>query len=509
MPLIRKHKPNIIYVDMDDVGTWTYPFYDLIHPYTADGVTTTNIYGDFPTLRGLLSTGVTFLNGYSSPICSEHRADFMSGLFAHNHGVGRLVNSNFEFNVEPGWNGLPSLPARLVAAGYTAGVCGKWHLAADGDSDWAHIPAQGWSDYRCAFSNLAVEKVPAGGNGSAYNWTVNRNGTISTIQSTFTGLTPDEKTGFFQGDIIFDDAAAFIAGAQEPWCSVIFPCAPFHSPYEYPMPDSKINTAYFQSGPNTGANTQTLWKNLNASLEFLDTRLGELLAGLSQDVRDRTVVIFHSDNGLPQAVMTSLRDDEEPAGPGSAGTTIDDLITNQWLKTDVHEAGIRVPMIISGPIVSGSLANSTTRAIACTQDLTATILDMAGADTSGLDGVSLLGHLGGGAAPRTELVTQTFGITDGRGGDWTTISGTRSDGSNYYDQGYTKIVTDQAPANNGRYKLVRLYTGPLHGDYSEELYKLEDEDGQPVDLWEQNDIIGTAPAGVVSQMQAGLTAALA
>ena len=78
-----------------------------------------------PNVRKLLAAkGTTFANAVDSfPLCCPSRATFITGEYAHNHGVF----GNF---YPYGWYGMKgranTLPAWLQKAGYRTALIGKW-----------------------------------------------------------------------------------------------------------------------------------------------------------------------------------------------------------------------------------------------------------------------------------------------------------------------------------------------------------------------------------------------
>ena len=112
----------------------------------------------------------------------------------------------------------------------------------------------------------------------------------------------------------------------------------------------------------------------------MDTKIGRILDKLDElKIADNTLVLFTSDNGA--------------AYEGFIG----DL---KGGKTDLHEGGIRVPMIARWP---GKIpAGKTSDAFGHTNDLLPTFCEAAGLDLSkelNVDGLSLLPHLKGGSPP--------------------------------------------------------------------------------------------------------------
>jgi len=114
----------------------------------------------------------------------------------------------------------------------------------------------------------------------------------------------------------------------------------------------------------------------------MDSEIGRLLAGLTPDVRDNTLVVYIGDNGTPGRVIDT------------------DAYNRSHAKGSLYEGGIRVPLVVSGAGVTragereASLVNSV--------DLFATVSAVVGAPAApALDSVSFAPLLSGrGVAPR-------------------------------------------------------------------------------------------------------------
>ena len=122
-----------------------------------------------------------------------------------------------------------------------------------------------------------------------------------------------------------------------------------------------------------------------AMVESVDDALGRILDVLDQlGIRDRTAIVFTSDNG-GQASLTDMQ--PLRAGKGSA-----------------YEGGVRVPLIVSWPGVTTPGTTSDVPVI--TPDIPATILDLTAAGAAPdqpLDGRSLAAVLRGGPLGRDAI----------------------------------------------------------------------------------------------------------
>jgi arylsulfatase A-like enzyme len=159
-------KPNVVVVMTDDqrwdcLGVAGHPFLKTPH------------------LDRLANEGVRFENAFvTTSLCSPSRASFLSGLYAHTHGVQN------NFTDYPA--GLASYPRALKEAGYRTAYIGKWHMGEQNDDArpgfdyWASHKGQGkYNDnefnvngkrsliagyYSHAVTNLAVDWLKAAGN---------------------------------------------------------------------------------------------------------------------------------------------------------------------------------------------------------------------------------------------------------------------------------------------------------------------------------------------------------
>lgn len=118
-------------------------------------------------------------------------------------------------------------------------------------------------------------------------------------------------------------------------------------------------------------------------VQHMDAKVGEILQKLDKlKIADNTLVLFTSDNG---AAFEGF---------------IHDL---KGGKTDLHDGGIRVPMIVRWPATIPP--GQTSQAFGHANDLLPSFCDAAGVDVPGalsLDGLSLLPHWKGGTPPNDE-----------------------------------------------------------------------------------------------------------
>lgn len=117
-------KPNIILIMSDDMG------YSDIGCYGSEIET--------PTLDSLASEGLRYTRFYNTGRCCPTRASLLTGLYAHQAGIGEMTSDRGE----RGYQGDLSRNAVTIAealkpAGYRTYMAGKWHvtkqLSPDGD----------------------------------------------------------------------------------------------------------------------------------------------------------------------------------------------------------------------------------------------------------------------------------------------------------------------------------------------------------------------------------------
>ena len=128
-------RPNIIVILSDDMG------YSDLGCYGSEIETT--------TLDRLAANGLRYTRFYNTSRCCPTRASLLTGLYAHQTGVGRMTKDD----KQPGYRGNLSrnavtLAEALKPVGYRTYMSGKWHLThqlkPDGDkSNW---PLQRWFD---------------------------------------------------------------------------------------------------------------------------------------------------------------------------------------------------------------------------------------------------------------------------------------------------------------------------------------------------------------------------
>lgn len=123
-------KPNIVFILTDDQA-WNLLGRDSMYKFMKT-----------PFIDRLAAEGMVFTNTFvTTSLCSPSRASFMTGCYAHKHGV--YINESTDPNPD-----VPFLPAILQQEGYETAFLGKWHMKSGsaprkGFNYWLSFDGQG------------------------------------------------------------------------------------------------------------------------------------------------------------------------------------------------------------------------------------------------------------------------------------------------------------------------------------------------------------------------------
>lgn len=337
-----------------------------------------------PNVRRLLAEqGTTYANSFvSTPLCAPSRASFLTGQYAHNHGI----TDNSE-DTGGGYEGLrktETLPVWLTRAGYSTAHIGKF-LNGYGAHRRKEIPP-GWTDWYGLVGPSTY---------TMFGYTINENGRLRTYGDMHT-----PQRGPYQTDMLAAKAADYItrrSHADRPFFLSVAPLAPhtelpavsgqrrWTAPRPAPrhqtaLPDARVprtpafNEADVSDKPQhiqrlAPQNPQQLDHDHRRRLQSLlavDDMVGRIVESLrSTGQLDNTLIFFTSDNGMLEG---------------------DHRIN---FKEHPYERSIRVPLIVRGP---GVQRGKTEQRFVTTVDLTATVLAAAQAKPGiAIDGRSFLG----------------------------------------------------------------------------------------------------------------------
>ena len=362
--LLAGTQPNVIYILADDLGIG-----DLSHHGQKKFKT--------PNIDRIGTEGITFTAHYSgNTVCSPSRAILMTGQHPGKVAIRGNRSEKAGALLEPE---LTVLPEIFKAAGYATGAFGKWGLGHTNEEGAANPLSHGFDEF-CGWKSQSIAHT-------YYPTTYVHNGKEI----------PLEK-GKYLHDLIMDQSMEFIerhAKDQRPFFCYIptaVPHAAMHAPKHlhekwrkiFPQFDHLIGE-YLVHG---GDGTETCEDVINpiagfaAMMENLDNQIGQILALLKKlNIDDNTLVIFTSDNGAHR------EGGHDPDFWNSTGSL-------RGMKRDMHEGGIRTPMLARWP--STISPGTTSDHISAFWDILPTMCDLTKQPIPEQnDGISLLPTLSG------------------------------------------------------------------------------------------------------------------
>ena len=343
----------------------------------------------------IAAKGVTFANSFVNfSLCCPSRATFLTGQYAHNHGVESNAPPNGGFSAFERRHAHDNLAVWLEHAGYFTGLIGKY-LNLYGRHDPTLVPP-GWSDWHAALD----EGAPGvqGNSQAVYDYTLNENGTLVDY-----GSAPQD----FKQDVLTQKAVDFIdqrAPQPEPFFLWLTYTAPhFGGPNPSPEPPFDCDDAPKPAPRHAGAFASERlprppsFNEANVSDKPRYVRRAPRLdrpevADLARTYRCELESLLSVDEGVGRG-LDALK------APGVLRDT-DGVYTSDngfmhgehripGSKTVPYEESIRVPLVIRGP---GIPRDATARDLAINADLAPTIARIAGARPRlTMDGRSLLG----------------------------------------------------------------------------------------------------------------------
>ena len=296
-----------------------------------------------PNIDALASEGVLFRNFYATHGCSPTRASMITGRHTKRYGIGGIIDPEIDIYALPEAElSLPEMLDHAPVFPYETSLVGKWHLASYVSGAGSSHPAvEGFDWHAGSMENLGQARLlyaPL----DYFRWEKNTNGILS---ESLTYATVDTLR----------DALDRVEAMAEPWLLWVAFNAP-HVPLHAPPYDPRLTLSV--------DNQSTDVEVVNAMIESLDLAIGDLIGGIDPAVLDRTTIVFVGDNG------TSLYGTEPPWDPDRA-------------KSSIYEAGINVPLIVSGPLVTAPGTEST--ALVSAVDLYSTVAAIAGVDVVEVD----------------------------------------------------------------------------------------------------------------------------
>ncbi|HST42532.1 MAG TPA: sulfatase, partial [Conexibacter sp.] len=326
-----------------------------------------------PRTRALLGgAGVTFDRSFSSyPVCAPSRATFLTGQYAHNHGVMGIYRPTGGYSRFDAGN---ALPVWLQEAGYDTIHLGKYINGYGTDVPATQPP--GWSEWYGAIDPSTYRM---------WGYSLNENGTVRTY-----GTPREEDPRLYQTDVLAGHALRAIerrAEQERPFFMSLAFLAPHHESAALRQATGQVvraaprhagaraagraatSPAFDEAdvsdkpsfirrrhrlAPAEAVGIERRLHERRRSLMSVDEAVEQLVATLRRTGQlEHTYILFTSDNGYLQG------EHRVPAG-----------------KVLPYEAAARVPLLIRGP---GLAAGARTRALVSNVDLAPTILELAGA----------------------------------------------------------------------------------------------------------------------------------
>ena len=331
------------------------------------------------TLAALGDGGTSFENSIvSSPLCCPSRAGFLSGEYPHNSGV---------FDNEPGYGSLIEkgsiLPAWLQAAGYRTGHVGRYLLNYDRETDTnAGLASPPGLDtwFGLIGSQTLYQDAPFSDNGTALQTGTNVHDystrVINREASEFVrGAGADPRPFYLMVSHLAPHSSNAVtggacgqggmpkpeAGKLGKFADVGLPKAPSFDEQAIGDKPNWVRTRP-ALGHDRRANLKLAWRCALATLPTVDRGVGQLIAELRRNGElDNTAIFFTSDNGYMFGEHRVFLNKVYP-----------------------YEESVRVPLLARVPegVLGARTADEVPREVSAPVnqlDLTATILDLAGA----------------------------------------------------------------------------------------------------------------------------------
>jgi N-acetylglucosamine-6-sulfatase len=353
--------------------------------FMTDDQTVAELGGMRQTRRLVERKGVRFDRSYVSyPVCCPSRATYLTGQYAHNHGVMGLYPPTGGYGRFDKRN---ALPVWLQRAGYHTAHLGKF-LNGYGDQEPADVPP-GWSDWH-ATVDYSTYKM--------WGYTMNDNGRMHTYGRPF-----DEDPKRYQTDVLTSKAVAIVkrqARRDEPlFLSANF-LAPHHEARSIQRRTHRLVRAApryrraFASAP-LPRDRSFNEADMSDKPRFLRRRTQPLtareIAAIRRDSQARRAALLAVDDGVAR-IISAVRRAGELDNTYFIFTSDNGYMQGEHRvrsgKMLPYDPSTRVPLILRGPgIPSGRVS----RELVANIDLAPTILQLADA-TAGktVDGRSLL-----------------------------------------------------------------------------------------------------------------------
>ena len=341
----KQNRPNIVFILVDDLR------WDEIgiagHPYVKT-----------PNIDRIGKEGAYFRNAFTTtPLCSPSRASFLTGQYAHTHGITDNVDRS------PASHKLVTFPLLLQRAGYDTAFIGKWHMGNDdtarpGFDRWVSFKGQGtYVDPEINEDGKAVKRtgyITDILNGYALDFIKQKHDKPFLLYLAHKAIHP-EVTQNNDGSVDLTNAERFIPAERHArlYEGARIPSRPNYKtpPFSKPALQRKIGDLP-PLGPGTATSDEAILGR-QRTLAAIDEGIGQILTALAAAGRlENTVIVFTGDNGYFY---------------GEHGLSVERRLA--------YEESIRLPLLIRYPkaIKAGTLRDE----FALNIDLAPTLLELA------------------------------------------------------------------------------------------------------------------------------------
>ena len=376
-----------------------------------------------PNLDNLAKRGVHFTHTYcQGPLCQPSRASIITGQYVHQHG--QTWN---QFSMKPEW---PTMMKSLQTAGYETAMVGKAHFAGDGvvaqdrdfrNTEWSQRFGLDWmvEEYDKAILQIPGAKTP-------YTEYLRSKDLLSTflaetphtrpnIRDAYAGKVSKLPLADCQSSFIGDRAIDFLRTRKPTgkdakpfflWVSFVEPHPPIidnsfwaerYKDANIPvgpvvMPELKddaygryIRTWIHNIGSEnfTPEGAARMARHYYGMMSQVDRKIGDIVRALQETGADKnTWIIYTADHG-------EMMGDHKMV-----------------FKNVFYRGSVRVPNIVSPP---GGMKGRTSAELVESIDLTATMLDVAGAELPQCQGRSLVPLVKGQARGRDVVFSELAG----------------------------------------------------------------------------------------------------
>jgi arylsulfatase A-like enzyme len=357
-------QPNIVFILIDDLR-WD-ELGCVGHPFLKT-----------PKIDRIAREGALFRNVFTTtPLCSPSRASFLTGQYAHTHGITDNVDRSAASHK------LATFPLLLHQAGYETAFIGKWHMGNDdtprpGFDRWVSFKGQG--TYLDPELNEDGKLTKTRGyttdilNGYAVDFVKRSHQKPFLIYLAHKALHPEVAQNN-DGSVDLSSAERFIPAARHKglYENQVIPRRPNanRAPEGKPALQRQIDNLP-PLGPGTGTRDVVI-RERQQTLMGIEDGVGQILDALKETGQlDNTVIVFTSDNGYfygehglsverRLAYEESIRLPLLVRYPGliKADTKLDEIVLNiDIAPTLLALAGVPVPGNMQGhslvPLLTG------------------------------------------------------------------------------------------------------------------------------------------------------------